>query len=162
MKLSETLLESLNDIDAVYLEKSEKEYGWLYRYRRQVTAVLSLSAVLVLSLLILPGHQNMDAGSSGAAPAENVQESMKQEDSYDVTETEGAAGIEMRSYMLVLQDENGNVADEAIRREVYETLKEAGYDIYYDECGELIVRGDPEELKTYLEQLKYSYELIEQ
>ena len=83
-------------------------------------------------------------------------------DSYDVTETEGAAGTKMRSYMLVLQDENGNVADEAIRREVYETLKEAGYDIYYDECGELIVRGDPEELKIYLEQLKYSYELIEQ
>ncbi len=159
MKLSETILESLNDIDEAYLEKSEKEYGWIYRYRKQLTAVLSLAAVLILYLSVMPKAQNMTAGSYTAAPAENARQG---ESIFDSMEEAEAADAGMPSWIIHLKKEDGSAADEAEVQKVYEILRNEGCDVHAGENGILIIFGDETEIRKYLEQTGYSFELEQQ
>lgn len=158
MKLSEKILESLNDIDDAYLEKSEKEYGWVHRYRKQLAGVLSLAAVLILYLSVMPKAQNMDAGSYTAAPAAgNAKQEERTFDAMEVQEAETWA-----SYVIHLKKEDGNALSEAEVKTVYETLLNAGCDAVLTENGTLIIRGDETEIQTQLEQTGYSFELERQ
>lgn len=157
MKLSEKILESLNDIDDAYLEKSEKEYGWMYRYRKQLTAVLSLAAVLILYVSVMPKAQNMAAGSYASAPAENAKQKESTFDSMEAQEAETWA-----SYVIHLQKKDGSALNEAEVQAVYETLLDAGCDVSLTENGTLTVSGDEAEIQIQLEQTEYSFELERQ
>lgn len=163
MKLSEAVLESLNDIDPVYLEKSEKEYGWVRRYRKAGAILFSAAAAFLLYVAVTPKQTNYDAGS---AVNEAVSEEMKEGayDSYSSeaapAETTGAA--ERHVYVITLQERNGEALNAESLQNVCDMLKEAGYEVMVDEEGRLEGTLSEAELQACLEMIPYPYQVEKQ
>ena len=163
MKLSEAVLESLNDIDPVYLEKSEKEYGWVRRYRKAGAILFSAAAAFLLYVAVTPKQTNYDAGS---AVNEAVSEEMKEGayDSYSMeaapAETAGAA--ERHVYVITLQERNGEALNAESLQNVCDMLKEAGYEVRVNEEGRLEGSLSEAELQACLEMIPYPYQVEKQ
>lgn len=167
MKLSEAVLESLNDIDPVYLEKSEKEYGWVHRYRKAGAILFSAAAAFLLYVAVTPKQTNYDAGS---AVNEAVSEEMKEGayDSYssesdsEAVPAETAGTAERHVYVITLQERNGDALNAESLQNVCDMLKEAGYEVRINEEGRLEGNLSEAELQACLEMIPYPYQVEKQ
>lgn len=164
MKLSEAIMESLNDIDPVYLEKSEKEYGKSFGYRRLSALILSAAAVLLLFWVMPKPAGNMN--SADHAPI--ASEEMKTDSEYDgtaVMETAGGSAADAGAEAVIvirLLDEKGQLLPYEEVQKVQTVLREKGYEAEVMNDGSLRFSGSEEELQACLEETTYSYTLEQQ
>ena len=169
MKLSEAVLESLNDIDPVYLEKSEKEYGWVHRYRKAGAILFSAAAAFLLYVAVTPKPTTYDTGGAVNEAASQEMKEGAAYDSYSSIEADSGEApmeevreAERQVYVITLQDRNGETLSAESLQNVCDMLKEAGYEVMVDEEGRLEGTLSEAELQACLEMIPYPYQVEKQ
>ncbi len=160
MKLSEKIIDAMNDIDDDLLKESEQMPKQRRSWRMPLISMTAAAAAFAV-IIYLNQLPKYDAGmsSESAVVTEGAPESEEESRAYGEKEadTDGIKDEEILTVKIIIRSGSEEVSAEIYEAE-YARLVEAGYQPKED--GKMLFLMNSQEMKEFPQNESYTYELV--